>query len=96
MWTCGPSQKLLNENKRLRCAEAILDERDRQDKKWGKQDHSLPEWMTILMEEVGELADAISAGIRPLTKPKKEWRKEAIQVAAVALAMIEQTPGGDQ
>lgn len=84
--------------KRLKRAEVILDERDRQDVKWGVlQNHSLPEWMTILVEEVGELATAIQEkcfGLNPF--PNKvllgNWRKEAIQVAAVALAMVEQTP----
>jgi len=75
---------------------AILKERDRQDSKWGVlQNHSLPEWMIILMEEVGELATAIQEkciGLRPFPDEDllKNWRKEAIQVAAVALAMLEQ------
>lgn len=77
--------------RRLNRAEAILNERDRQDTKWGTpQNHTLPEWMVILMEEVGELADAVSARIFPVSKSKKDWRKEAVQVAAVALAMLEQ------
>ncbi len=75
---------------RLRRAKAILDERDRRDDKWGEQDHSLPEWTVILMEEVGELAKAVSAETFPLTETEKNWREEAIHVAAVALAMLEQ------
>ncbi len=70
------------EYRRLWRAKPILDERDRQDQKWGLQDHSLPKWMVILMEEVGELSEAILE--------KKNWRAEVVQVAAVALAMLEQ------
>ena len=79
-----------SEYARLRRAKAILDERDRQEEKWGVQDHSLPQWMVILVEEVGELASAISAETFPSTKTEKNWREEAIHVAAVALAMLEQ------
>lgn len=78
--------------RRLNRAKAILDERDRQDAKWGtSQANSLPEWMTILMEEVGELAAAILC-FGTENHPEINWRKEAIQVAAVALAMVEQVP----
>lgn len=34
----------------------IARERDRQDAKWGPQNHSPLEWMAILSEEVGEAA----------------------------------------
>lgn len=34
-------------------------ERDRQENKWGPQHHSPEKWMVILMEEVGEAANAI-------------------------------------
>ncbi len=76
---------------RLRRAKAILDERDRQDDKWGPQDHSLYKWNTILMEEVGELATAcLEYYDKPCEEAAEAWRKEAVQVAAVALAMMEQ------
>ena len=72
-------------------AKAIIDERDRQDEKWGLQDHTLPMWLTILMEEVGELAAAVLGECFGTDKhPELDWQKEAIQVAAVALAMVEQ------
>lgn len=75
----------------VRRAEPIIAERDRQDAKWGPQNHSLPVWVTILMEEVGELAAAVLCHRFGNDKhPELDWRKEAIQVAAVALAMIEQ------
>ena len=69
----------------------IIAERDRQDAKWGSQDHTLPEWITILMEEVGELAAASLCHLfGNANHPELDWRKEAIQVAAVALSMVEQ------
>jgi NTP pyrophosphatase (non-canonical NTP hydrolase) len=51
---------------------SVLNERIKQDSKWGEQNHDMFTWMSILMEEVGELA-----------------RTEAVQVAAVALAIVE-------
>lgn len=76
---------------RLRRASAILDERDRQDEKWGPQDHSLFEWVTILTEEVGELAAAaLGHTFGTAQHPDLDWRKEAVQIAALALAMLEQ------
>ena len=72
--------------------EMILHERNRQDAKWGTQRGISPtDWVTILMEEVGELAAAILGETFGTDKnPELDWRKEAIQVAAVALAMVEQ------
>lgn len=34
----------------------VFEERQRQDRKWGRQHHTPAEWMAILMEEVGEAA----------------------------------------
>jgi hypothetical protein len=74
-------------------AAPIIVERRRQDDKWGKQQHPLPVWLTILTEEVGELAAAIMGHqFGNDDHPELDWRKEAIQVAAVALAMVESTP----
>ena len=71
---------------------SVMQERYRQDKKWGVQNHSAEWWLAILMEEVGELAQAILethfdngtdlGGIDNI-------RKEAVQCAAVAIAMLE-------
>lgn len=35
---------------------SIVDERERQDKKWGPQHHNAHTWMAILAEEMGEAA----------------------------------------
>ncbi|HYI24861.1 MAG TPA: hypothetical protein VD767_05570 [Thermomicrobiales bacterium] len=72
---------------------AILAERESQTTRWGVQRHSWPEWLTILTEEVGEAATAAnqaywtpgSEGEDRLTP----LREELVQVAAVAVAMIE-------
>lgn len=74
----------------------VAEERIRQDEKWGDQSgHNMLEWLSILMEEVGELAEAINETflISEYTKPEKSGidaiRKEAVQVAAVAVAIVE-------
>lgn len=61
----------------------ILEERGRQDRKWGEQNHQDMRWMTILTEEVGEVAKEILEG--EITKT----RAELVQVAAVAVAWLE-------
>ena len=70
--------------------EAVMDiliERLRQDHKWGTIENfdtrSPYEWLTILMEEVGELSEAV------LKKDKDNIREEAVQIAAVALSILE-------
>lgn len=60
----------------------ILQERKRQDLKWGTpQSYSDNYWLGILMEEVGEAAKNAIEFSNP--------EDELIQVAAVALAWIE-------
>ncbi len=61
----------------------IRDERQRQDDKWGSQRHLPPyTWMTILMEEVGEVAQAA-------LEQDPNYATELVQVAAVAVAALE-------
>ncbi len=69
----------------------VAEERIKQDTKWGVQNHSPEAWMLILMEEVGEASKELleynftfQSGIS-LTS----YRKEMVQVAAVAIAAIE-------
>lgn len=57
-------------------------ERLQQYKKWGDQHHDIYKWLAILTEEVGEAAQAA------LDAPE-HVRKELIQVAAVAVQIIE-------
>lgn len=66
----------------------VVAERRKQFEKWGKQHHSPEWWLAILMEEVGELAECILHG--EFGGPEAKNRgKELVQVAAVALAMLE-------
>ena len=66
----------------------IKDEHEHQLKKWGVQEHGFNEWLNFTMEELGELAEAIS---------EHKYRKgskgnivyEAIQVATLALKIAE-------
>ncbi len=66
----------------------VLDERARQDEKWGEQNHDPFTYLTVLIEEVGELAQA--ALHKRFGGPADEnLRAEAVQMAAVALAIVE-------
>jgi NTP pyrophosphatase (non-canonical NTP hydrolase) len=72
----------------------VKEERERQDGIWGEQNHKPIEWMAILMEEVGEASkEALEAYFEGKAKDRKfllkRYRKEIIQVAAVAISMIE-------
>ena len=65
----------------------VLRERDRQDEKWGTIERfdgrDSRQWLTILMEEVGEVAEAM------LHEDDSRIEQELVQVAAVAAAMLE-------
>ncbi|MDQ0269963.1 hypothetical protein [Cytobacillus purgationiresistens] len=69
----------------------VAKERVRQNQKWGVQRRSDGDWLKILIEEVGEVAQAMQNG--------REWSKESdasdlynelIQTAAVAVEIAEQ------
>lgn len=69
-------------------------ERLRQDEKWGPQFHNPAQWMTVIMEEVGEAAQEalrVTFGQMPAQKAiaYQHLREELVQVAAVAAAAIE-------
>ena len=84
--------------------EEVSEERVRQLRKWGIQDHSLTTWIAILTEEVGEAAKP-AVDFDLVTPPKdgekslelleaqvarlRSYRAELVQVAAVAVQMIE-------
>lgn len=80
----------------LRQCEAVrlvMNERERQDTKWGEQNHDAEMWLVILGEEFGEACQAALAdrfgGKNATEKRESQLRKEVAQVAAVALAMLE-------
>lgn len=66
----------------------VLVERWRQNAQWGEQNHDMFIWLAILHEETGELAKAILH--RQFGGEKAgEVHKESVQVAAVALQIVE-------
>jgi hypothetical protein len=74
--------------------QAVLDERARQDQRWGVQNHDPFLYLTILGEEYGEMCKAALEA--RFSKPDKNkemliahLREEAVQTAAVALAIVE-------
>lgn len=67
-------------------------ERHRQTAKWGIQAHDLPTYLAILSEEVGELAQEILNDKFDKRTPNLEV--EAVQVAAVALAIVQRIRTG--
>jgi NTP pyrophosphatase (non-canonical NTP hydrolase) len=66
----------------------IRAEREQQDAKWGEQNHQPADWATILVEEVGEVAKA-ALEWKFAGRSLRLYRDELVQVAAVAVAMIE-------
>lgn len=69
--------------KQIDISDEILEERDRQDQKWGEQNHNMGFWLAILMEEVGEAAKSL------LQNKPEEFRKEIVQCGAVCVAILE-------
>jgi NTP pyrophosphatase (non-canonical NTP hydrolase) len=68
----------------------VVDERKRQNQKWGfPQKLSLIEWQSILSEEVGEVAKEINDISFSRVDRVEELKEELIQVAAVAISMVE-------
>lgn len=70
----------------------VRTERERQDQRFGVQDRSLPHWISILLEEAGEAAQHVNdIELALLGSPSKvtELRTELLQVAAVAVAAVE-------
>ncbi len=71
----------------------VIQERRRQETRWGEQNHKPVEWCAILGEEVGEVNKAaLDAHFKHYYKDTDQladYRKELIQVAAVAVAMIQ-------
>ena len=81
----------------IKTVNEVLKERERQNAKWGWQRHDYGTWLMILVEEVGEVAQAM--------QKQKGWGKdtdsddlftELIHVAAVATAIAEQVKESEQ
>lgn len=73
----------------------VCEERVRQDRKWGEQNHVFPIWLAILQEEIGEASQAwLKATYEAETfsearAHRTNLREELVQSAAVMVAMIE-------
>jgi DNA segregation ATPase FtsK/SpoIIIE-like protein len=67
---------------------SVINERFRQDAKWGQQDHDAGTWALILLEEIGEWAKA-ELHARFGGPDAKNAHTEAIHMTAVAMAIIE-------
>jgi NTP pyrophosphatase (non-canonical NTP hydrolase) len=73
----------------------VLRERARQDLKWGQQDHDPFCYLAVLGEEVGEANQAAlelrfqAQGPASTEIYRDHYREELVQVAAVAIAMVE-------
>lgn len=68
----------------------VSKERDRQEAKWGEQNHEPFVWLAILGEEVGEANQAAVQAFFDRDEQKwHQYEKELIQVAAVAVSMLE-------
>ena len=73
----------------------IRNERVRQDIKWGypRPDLSNAEWLTILTEEVGEVAKEVLE-VRFESHTTKALTEEIIQIVAVGVAWLEHLEEG--
>lgn len=67
---------------------SVLQERKRQEAKWGEQNHDPFTYLAVLSEEVGELAQA-ALHTRFGGPAAAGLRDEAVHTAAVALAIVE-------
>lgn len=72
-----------------RALRSTINERMSQEEKWGQQNHSPEKWLLILMEEVGEFSKEALDTPPHLGGKNPNLRAELVQVAAVALAMLE-------
>lgn len=83
-----PSNAVTTSPHRASVLQKVANERARQTRLFGEQSHTPYEWLAILMEEVGEVANAVlywqEHGEYSLT-----IEQEMVQVAAVAVAAIE-------
>ena len=74
----------MNEITRAKILEAVLAERERQAERWGDQtEHTDLEWMSILTEEIGEVAKDVN------DQRMAGMFEELIQCAAVCFAWSE-------
>ena len=69
--------------------DAIVEERHRQNDKWGIQTHDLPVWMLILGEEYGEACQAVLKLRAGDPDQLRAFEEEIVQCAAVSVQILE-------
>lgn len=70
--------------------EKVIEERKRQDDKWGEQNHTAPVWGMIIGEEYGEMCKAINEfGFNQTPEAEQQIYTEAIHTMASCMAMLE-------
>ncbi len=79
---------------RLKIFQSVIEERNRQDEKFGPQTHSRSKWLAILVEEVGEVAKAgldidRADDLASNLSSYCNYIDELHQVAAVVFAILE-------
>jgi len=69
----------------------IVAELQRQDAKWGEQNHAPSVWLAVISEELGEASEAfLQWNFGGLSKEQfAHFRDELVHVAAVSIAAIE-------
>lgn len=73
----------------------LTTERQRQNAKWGEQNHSLPVWMLILTEEVGEAAEAVLNLRAGNPDALRAFKEEIIHCGAVCVQILEYLSPGE-
>ena len=82
-------------NTRIAALQLVDNERNRQDAKWGEQNHAPERWVGILGEEYGEYCQAVNETVfdnGPKARLKggtENMIRELTHVAAVAVGAIE-------
>ena len=66
----------------------IIVERQRQDEKWGEQNHPDEWWLPIMLEELGETSKAMLE-VQFGMGGNRDVRKELIEAVAVGIAWLE-------
>lgn len=95
----GMREGMFSPTKTSKVLDEVFRERERQHEKFGQQNYRVPEMLMILGEEVGEANKAGLETYFPSIGPQQHgseiredysaYRKELIQVAAVAVQMVE-------
>jgi hypothetical protein len=85
---CRPAKSELAPATGSAALSSVLRERQRQDSKWGEQNHDPFTYITVLGEGYGELCQA-ALHCRFGGPAGAELREEAVHTAAVALALVE-------